>query len=163
MLQLTGEVNARSPWWERVQRSMSWIWPAAALCTTLLRHTPFVGERAFTVMYYSYSETNIRWTVQFFFDNPDFTQANSLSTEGKQTLTMVWKSNTKPLCKSHILLSTFIFIYSTVLNLQWSDKMYITIITSWVLSYTQLISEAKSLILCLLESFLSCQVYNYNF
>lgn len=55
MLPLMGTANAQSPWWEQAPRSTSQTWQAAALCTTLLLHTPFVGEWAFTVIVVLYT------------------------------------------------------------------------------------------------------------
>lgn len=72
-LLLTGIASASSPWWELELRSMTWIWQAAALCTTLLLHWALVGETIFTVNVMFSSTYTLRTTFWwlFFNNNPD--------------------------------------------------------------------------------------------
>lgn len=45
-----GTASALSPWWGLELRSTSWTWLAAALCTTPLPHSAWVGETIFVVL-----------------------------------------------------------------------------------------------------------------
>lgn len=113
MLQLTGTASAQSPWWEPAPRSMSWIWRAAALCTTPLLHTPFVGERERETeqVYCHFSFLLILlWHILKMTSQTIHVCFNVccvhcfLFPEGKQTLSpiTVMKSNRKPHCKTII-------------------------------------------------------------